>query len=185
MDQTADDYEIIVVDDSSTDVSHEMLDLWDDKVQIIRNRKNLGLGASCNAGIRQSLARYVVRVDADDYVCKDFVYLLSRFLDYNPLFEAVKCDYYTVTRDHKMELVSAVEKPIACGIMYRREVLWELGMYDETPGVREDVDIRERFDFAKFRMGHLQLPLYRYHRHPGSITFEEDENEEEKEEKSC
>jgi glycosyltransferase involved in cell wall biosynthesis len=171
MDQTCDDYEVILVDDCSDDYSCDLLQHWKEEgnVRILRNHKNLGLGASCNVGVRASRARYIVRVDADDYVCKDFVYMLSRFLDHSPYFDAVKCDYYTVDRDCKTELVSAAERPIACGIMFRRAVLWEIGLYTEDRSIREDIELIDRFDLGKFRMAHLQTPLYRYHQHPGSL----------------
>jgi len=162
----------MVVDDCSEDYSHQILDQWEryPRFTIIRNRTNIGLGPSCNVGIRATHSRYVVRVDADDFVCSDYVYMLSRFLDHTPTVDAVACDYYHMLGDYKRELKDATKDPIACGIMFRREVLMEIGMYPEDRGIREDVDTAKRFQLGKFRLSHVAAPLYRYNLHPGSMT---------------
>jgi len=170
--QSATDYNIIVVNDASDDYSSLILDYWerDPKLHIIRNDQNIGLGPCCNKGILSSRSRYVIRVDADDFVCSDYVLLLSSFLDHSPTFDAVACDYYKVTRDNKHEIIDAMKEPIACGIMFRKEVLFDIGLYTEDPTAREDIDLRDRFDLGKFKMGHIQAPLYRYNLHGNSMT---------------
>lgn len=170
--QTDQDYHVVIVDDSSDDYSHQILELWEGhpKLEIKYNKKNIGLGPSCNTAIRSVTSRYVVRVDADDFVCNEYVYMLSRFLDHNPTVDAVCCDYYETDGDFKMELTDAREKPIACGIMFRTEVLWDIGMYPDDRSIREDIDTRKRFEQGGYRMGHLQVPLYRYHKRPGTMS---------------
>jgi len=170
--QTDKNCHVVVVDDCSDDYSHSIMDQWEHfpNFTLIRNRTNIGLGPSCNVGIRATHSRYVVRVDADDFVCADYVYMLSRFLDHTPTVDAVVCDYYCVLGDYKRELMDAVKHPIACGMMFRREVLMEIGMYPEDRGIREDVDTAKRFEIGKFRLAHLAAPLYRYNIHKGSLT---------------
>jgi glycosyltransferase involved in cell wall biosynthesis len=170
--QSDNDYNIIVVDDASGDYSKLVLRTWEDQdsIHIIENVQNIGLGASCNKGILASRSRYIVRVDSDDFVSSEYVRMLSTFLDLSPKFDAVACDYYNVSRDNKLEVIDASKHPIACGIMYRKEVLIELGLYNEDREVREDIDMREKFDKRKFKMAHLQVPLYRYNIHGHSMT---------------
>jgi glycosyltransferase involved in cell wall biosynthesis len=64
-------FEIIVVDDRSTDNSLEICSKFSDKrenVKILKNTKNLGLGLTRNRGIKESKGEYIYFLDADDYI---------------------------------------------------------------------------------------------------------------------
>ncbi|MCF8176902.1 MAG: glycosyltransferase family 2 protein [Sulfuritalea sp.] len=163
-------YEIIVVNDGSTDRTPYALELFYDAIHTITNEKNLGLPASINRGIMAAKSQYIVRVDADDYVNANFLNFLSFFLDQNPEADAVACDYW-LFNDVEEWLVRAncVDRPIACGIMFRKQQLMEIGMYDETFRCHEDKDLRIRFE-KKYSISRLELPLYRYRRHETNIT---------------
>ncbi len=159
---------IIVVDDASDDSTSELAVRGG--ANLIQNREHCGLPASLNRGIRAANTRYIVRVDADDYVAPEFAEILAMHLDYNPSFEAVACDYFEVDEherhlDHKDAAVS----PIGCGIMFRKDRLVEIGLYNESFRLWEDRELRERFTWPVHRVA---LPLYRYRRHPGSMTVQ-------------
>ena len=62
---------------------------------------------------------------------------------------------------------------IACGIMFRRECLFDIGLYNEDYKMREGHDLRRRFN-QKFKMGHLELPLYKYRDHESNRTKSKD-----------
>ena len=69
-------YEIIVVDDGSFDLTPYALDLFSDPsdsvVRVITSDSNRGLPASINLGLNASRAPYVVRLDSDDFVNTNF-----------------------------------------------------------------------------------------------------------------
>lgn len=163
-------YEIVVVDDASTDRSPYALELFSDEVQLIRFEENRGLPSALNAGLRQASAKLVVRVDADDYVNSRFVSTLHHFMELNPDFDAVSCDYLLVNNaEVVLDRGNVDEKPIACGIMFRLDQLLELNLYDEDFLSNEDLELRHRF-LAKYQIHRIPLPLYRYRRHDENMT---------------
>ena len=67
LNQTYLDFEILVVNDCSTDASAAIVKRFDDRrIQIIQHPINKGLSASRNTGIRSAKASYVAFLDADD-----------------------------------------------------------------------------------------------------------------------
>lgn len=71
--QTLKDIEIICIDDQSTDSSGEILEYFakkDNRIKIIKNTKNLGLGGSRNVGINNASGEYIQFLDSDDWLDK-------------------------------------------------------------------------------------------------------------------
>ncbi|HZT15289.1 MAG TPA: glycosyltransferase family A protein [Gaiellaceae bacterium] len=162
-------YEIVLVDDGSTDATRRVAESFDG-IRVLSNEVQLGLPASLNRGLKAAHARYVVRVDADDYVHHDFVRVLSLYLELNPYMDAVACDYYTVDEhEAHLEHVDCRERPIGCGVMFRKERLIDLGLYDESFLMAEDLDLRLRFE-RRWKMHRVELPLYRYRLHGENMT---------------
>jgi glycosyltransferase involved in cell wall biosynthesis len=171
-------YEIIVIDDGSTDRTPYALELFYDAIYCIKNDKNKGLPSSINIGIKASKGKYIVRVDSDDYVNANFLHFLTFFLEQNPNLDAVACDYWVFNDEEDwIERVDCSKKPIACGILFRKEDLLDIGMYDENFRCHEDRDLRIRFE-KKYSISRLQLPLYRYRRHEKNLTNNLDEMEQ-------
>ena len=95
-------FEVIVVDDCSTDESHLILDNYAEDVKVIKMEKNAGLSAARNTGIKKAKGQYVLFLDADDYIQADILKVLSVFLTENNRLDAVAVDYYLVNEygDH-------------------------------------------------------------------------------------
>ena len=115
-------------------------------------------------------AQFIVRVDGDDYVNANFLNFLYYFLDQNPDIDAVACDYWLFNETEEwLERIDSSQSPIACGIMFRKQQLLDIGMYDETFHCHEEKDLKIRFE-KKYAITRLELPLYRYRRHENNIT---------------
>jgi glycosyltransferase involved in cell wall biosynthesis len=163
-------YEIIVVDDASTDDTQQILSNYQNDIKIIRFDENKGLAAARNEGVRKARGQYVVFLDADDYIHHDLLKIQSLFLEEDHSLDAVSIDYYLVDdKEINREWVKSEVRPIACGIMFRKDLLIEIGLYDEQFRAREEEDLRIRF-LQKFSIYPIPLPLYRYRRHNQNLT---------------
>lgn len=81
LNQTYTNLEIIVVNDCSTDNSINIVNEYskkDNRIIIINNKENLGAGMSRKIGINASKGNYVVLIDADDYITKNYLYDLHQ-----------------------------------------------------------------------------------------------------------
>lgn len=164
-----DEFEIIVVDDCSSDNSRNIMEVNRERIKPILNDENLGLAASCNKAIKSALGKFVIRVDADDYVHRDCLQVHQLFLANNKDMDATSSDYYEVDlKENILRRKNGVTWPIACGIMYRVDHLINIGLYDEKLP-REDVEFRQRF-LQKYQMYNIPVPLYRYTMHEESLT---------------
>ena len=165
-------YEVVLVDDGSTDHSDAIYRIFENDLIIIENQENLGLPTSLNRGLRKCRGRYIVRVDADDYIHSELVSFLRtghELLKDN--FDAVSCDYFEVNgAGNNYQLRSSQVHPIACGVMFKSEVFEKLGVYNEKIRVGEDLDFMARFKKANLSLYNINLPLYRYVNHGESLS---------------
>jgi len=76
--------EIIVIDDASTDGTHEIIKKMFPQVKIIRNEEEKLLSESRNIGIKASRGEYVFLIDDDNVIDKNTIRDLVNFMEYNP-----------------------------------------------------------------------------------------------------
>lgn len=168
-------FEILVINDASTDRTGEVLANYIDEVRVYNLDENLGLAGARNFGIKKAKGQFVIFLDADDYLHRDILKVEKLFLEENNNLDAVSCDYHLVDeRGSHLKHVNAEEVPIACGIMFRKDFLHEVGLYDETFRAREEEDLRFRW-LKKFNIYNLILPLYRYRMHGSNLTKNQSE----------
>ena len=164
------EYEIIVVDDNSTDHSLEILANFGDLIRVVRLSENSGLAEARNTGIRHARGQYVVFIDADDYVQGNLLEIQQQFLNHNHQLGAVSVDYVLVDElENHVQRVNGKAFPIACGIMFRLDSLIDIGLYDKQFRAQEERDLRIRFE-EKFEIYNIILPLYRYRKHDTNLT---------------
>lgn len=172
-----DEVEILVIDDGSTDMTDEVLEnlIILKNIRVFRNQANQGLPFSLNFAIRKARGRYVVRVDSDDYVQRNFLFVMKLFLDLNRHYQAVAVDYIKVDQfENVIGRSNCFEEQIACGILFRKECLFEAGLYNTEFQMREGHELRQRFE-KKYKIARLEFPFYRYRFHDKNRTKNRDE----------
>ena len=168
------DFELLIVDDGSTDRTPEMLRAWaqrDARIVVITSPENQGVAAALNFGLRHARAPYVARLDSDDIMMPRRLAAQAAVLDSEPEVVLVSCAYETMDSegnylgtwrgDEPHEVVTYLLNfyNIVGGggqVMFRRsEVLAEGGYACEYPS-SEDYDLWVRL----LRRGRiLTLPL--------------------------
>jgi len=99
--QTLKDIEIICVDDCSPDNSYKIVEKHkkqDNRIKLIRHKKNLGLGGARNTAIRAAKAEYIASVDSDDYISPNMLEILWEATD-GGWFDIVCCGFNSVDID--------------------------------------------------------------------------------------
>ena len=187
LDQTFTDFELLVVDDASTDATAEIIEgFGDGRVRLLRNEQNLGQVPSLNRGLREARGEYVARLDADD-VCRPT--RLAREVEIldgdarvglvGTWMEAIDergrrlghlrkdlTDYVDFVY-HTLIMRVYVSHPSA---MYRREPVLALGGYDEATGPAEDKDLWRKLALERYDARIVPEPLILYRLHDRQLS---------------
>jgi glycosyltransferase involved in cell wall biosynthesis len=179
--QTVDDWELIVIDDGSTDETSGVMDLYRGHQRISLHRKEgIGLTAVCNFALEQAKGKYVVRLDGDDVFDENILLVLGNMLDRDPKLALVFPDFYLVDQfgdvfgqERRKRLDSrshAIDMPPngACTLV-RADVLKEVGGYREDLGAQDGFDLWTKV-VSRYKCANVNLPLFYYRRHGENLT---------------
>lgn len=172
-------YEVIVVDDASTDSSVNVLESFKDKIVPVVLEKNVGVAEASNIGIRNALGRFIIRVDSDDYINEHTLLFMSEILNNNPDIGFVYCDHIRVDKEENhLERVNLSTLDLlyrhGAGIMMRKSYLEAIGLYNKEFKNAEDHELLSRY-IKNFNGFHLPMSLYRYRIHDTNMTKDEEE----------
>ena len=173
------EYEVIVVDDASTDDSHTIIGTFGKDITPIFITTNSGVANASNVGIRAAKGEYIIRVDSDDYINENTLLFLSQILSWNKDIGFVYSDHLRVDNDEKIlerVVINTLDLLLrhGAGILFRKQYLESIGLYDARLRNAEDFDLLHRY-IKNFNGYHLQIPLYRYRIHDTNMTKDEEE----------
>lgn len=98
--QTIDDWELIAIDDGSTDNAWAYLNrIRDERVRVYRNDENLGLAYSVNRAVALARGKYIARMDGDDLSFPSRLESQAKLMESRPELDLVGCGYIKVTSD--------------------------------------------------------------------------------------
>lgn len=179
--QNYDDWELIIIDDGSTDNTQAVLAKYKDTPKIrIYSQKNQGLTKSNNKAIKLSRGEYIMRLDADDYLDENAVLVMANVLDKKPDVSLVYPDYWIVSDEGELlrlerrakiydeDKLLDIPSHAACA-MIRKSCLVELGGYNENIPRQDGYDLWLRL-VQKYQVYNVNLPLFYYRRHGASMS---------------
>jgi glycosyltransferase involved in cell wall biosynthesis len=179
-DQTVQDFEVLVVDDGSTDGTPETVAaLGDPRVKILRHAANRGAQAARNTGIRAAIGQYVAFLDSDDTWMRDKLERqLACFATAKPDLGVVHAPCLVQADD--ASLARAVDVPPLRGVVYaellaspgpvfpallvRRECFEDIGLLDESLPAYQEWDTVIRLA-RRYAFDWVPVPLVTYHLH--------------------
>ena len=164
------DFEVIAVNDGSTDKTLEILKTYGKKIKII-NQKNQGAVKAVNRGFKGARGKYLIKLDADDSFELNIFKEMTSILDANLDIDFVYSDYFERDLQGQVRIISTknnIFNTVAGGIMFRRKELTKEGFY------RKDIKFPE-YDLLlktqkKWQGFNIQKPLFSYNRRKESLT---------------
>jgi glycosyltransferase involved in cell wall biosynthesis len=161
LNQTFRNFELIVVDDSSTDSTPRILEeMKDDRIRVVRNERNLGIAETFNNGIAAARSEYIAIQDHDDVSLPNRLEYQVAFLDQHAQVGIVGSSCYIIDEvgafvphwpvhfdDVKLKWTLLWRCPFFhTSLMLRRRAIEEVGGYSSDPKYRfgEDYDLMSR-----------------------------------------
>jgi len=182
--QTLLDFELLIIDDGSTDDSRSTMEHYAGHPQIeLIYQQNRGLNVTNNIALRLARGQYILRLDADDYFEPDALQAMVQILDADPEVGLVFPDYYIVDQRgapleaiHRLDFardVTLLDQPAhgAC-TMIRRDFLLDLGGYDESYSCQDGYELWINFT-TRHKVRNINRPLFHYRQHGENLTTNE------------
>ena len=183
LDQTFKNFELLVVNDGSTDRSLEITKSFTDKrIKLIELRKNSGLIFALNTGITQSKGKYIVRMDADDICTANRLEVQFQHMESFPELGVCGTDYdnfsetfyktcRTIKGNEQLKAWLLFSTPLCHpSVIIRKSILPE-NPYDANFRHVEDYELWTRLALS-CSMENLPLSLLKYRHHPAQISNE-------------
>jgi len=181
--QTYSDFELLVVDDGSTDSSIGRLQIFrDQRVRIVRNDSNLGLIATLNRGLREARGEFIARMDADDIAHPRRLERQVTFLDERANIGLCGTWFQTFdgyprrtvrppTEPEEVHARLFVQSPLGHPtVMFRRRTFEEFRLsYDAAYPHCEDYELWTRAAMVT-RLANLPEVLLKYRMHPAQVS---------------
>lgn len=191
--QTLENYEIIAVDDASTDNSFEILKRYEkeypDRFRAVRSEVNKRQGGAKNIGLSLAKGEWIGFIDSDDWITPDMYEKLLKKAEETGA-DMVGCDYH-LTDEHSMKIgrVVANGRPEQCGVLtpekyrslildsgslvvkvYRREIFMEPKIRFPEHIFYEDNAVSDAVMLHAKHYEYIPEPMYYYYQHNASTV---------------
>ena len=177
LNQTYKDFELILVNDCSTDNTLEIMKEYakkDERIRILTNEKNLKVSKTANRGIQEAKGEYIVKQDADDW---SYPYRIEKQVEYMESHPQVvlssgnmeMCDkdmnvknrsHFPTTNEAIMNAILQYNPMVHSGMIYRRDTFLEIGGYGDITNSEDYLLIMKMA--SKGQLGNLEDVLVKY-----------------------
>lgn len=181
--QTYTDFELIVIDDGSTDGSAFLISQINDaRVRKVFHQHNKGIVESLNEGLRMATGEYVARMDSDDYSTPDRLATQVAFMDSHPFIE-LSGAAFTSDIGGRPQIKPAHHEEIKTWLLFhccithptvimRNSMIHRLGVqYDSNYPYAEDYELWNRLA-PHIQMANIPVNLLFYRQHSGQVSQE-------------
>jgi glycosyltransferase involved in cell wall biosynthesis len=175
LEQTLKEWELIIVDNYSTDGTDKILSLYKDtRIKIIKIHNNGVIAASRNKGIKESRGRYIAFLDSDDWwrpeklnesikilingqdIIYHDLYLIREKFKWNILFEKVKTS--KLNKPVFSDLIQNGNKLNNSSVVVRRDLMMRIGLLSEEPNLCSAEDFEAWIRLAKVTEKFYRIP---------------------------
>ena len=180
------EYEVILINDGSTDNSKNIMINWMKKYNniIVIDKQNGGQGSARNLGIKKARGEYILFVDADDYIAKDCLnecYIFAKSKNYDVVLfdyfektrtgEKIIKGYNNITNNIKINYLLSLPSPV--NKMFKRNIWEKNKLAFEENTIYEDLGLIPLIALYTDKIGYLDKPLYYYVIRKGSSMQQE------------
>ncbi|MCI9033760.1 MAG: glycosyltransferase [Lachnospiraceae bacterium] len=181
--QTFTDWELIIVDDCSTDGTLHIAEEYarkEERIKVIHNQENQKLPEALNIGFRHASGRYLTWTSDDNMYLSRALEEMVRYLDKHKEVPMVCTGmlFMDENMQYMKEFISynsvqmRVQDTVGACFMYRREVLADVGEYSREFFCVEDYEYWIRILIKYHSIGYLPYNFYLYRRQKNSLTIE-------------
>jgi glycosyltransferase involved in cell wall biosynthesis len=179
LNQTFADWELIVVDDCSTDKTGAIvLGCRDPRIHYCRNGVNCTLPRALNRGFRLASGEYLTWTSDDNWYAPNAIERMVSALDANPHIDLVASHFHRVDEDGKILSERTLEpafmmqdvNPVGACFLYRRSALGKVGLYNPKFSKAEDAEYWMRMHRFGLKIAMIDEYLYFYRLHSQSLT---------------
>lgn len=179
--QTYEDWELIIVNDCSTDETLTIIREYqklDERIYVINNKENKKLPASLNIGFEYAQGQYYTWTSDDNMYLPDAIEKMVRYLENNKNeymvctqmnFISEKGEFVRLNTPYSNEYLLIGDCVGAC-FLYRCEVVKSVGEYDLDYFLVEDYEYWLRVLFKYGNIAYIDEALYNYRIHENSLT---------------
>ena len=181
LNQSFSNWELIIVDDSSTDTTREIIDRYASNTRIrpYRTLRHLGLIHASNIALHAARGAYVVRLDADDWLQTFALKEFTRYLNSDPSLDMICPQMITIDRiggdivlfprEDKLLFEHSIN---GAGCLIRKQKLLSIGGYDEDFVCQDGYYLIQKALQENWKIKLVKEAMYIYYQHPTSLSHD-------------
>jgi len=189
--QTFPFFELLIVNDGSTDSTREVIESYKDPRIRLINQPNGGVSAALNTGLKHAKGEYIARFDADDICYPDRIEVQYTFIKEHPDYILVGTDADYITQEGEFiykyvnvghtneEINKTIEMHcsfIHSSVMYPKKAVMDLGGYEVKAHTFEDYFLWKKL-IKRGKVCNLRKPLLKVRFNSSSVTIDEKDHD--------